>query len=664
MKISFSIEIDRDFVFDHRDDDVLPIEHVKRAFADMPNVVCESDSLLEAQFNADRDAFNLDAFKARLDKHFALSYPDEKVPYEFRRNDKVTTDDSADVDKSDGKTEADSHNDKEQAKAEKAAAEVLSRINGLVGADEFKALVAEVVKIAPLIKADANNRGVFMRRSYLFSVGDGCGFSTYARLYAELLAKVGIGRSDYRFVEKKLDAFKDSAEPFQEVGGALKNHYENVLHVVCLDISEWMGHTDNKYFRDFLRTAEKQSDSVVIIFRVPFVDKDVLGQIRDDIGDVMFVKSISVPPFTSRELKAYAQQTLGGYGVKVADGAWRYFERRLIEEKRDGRFYGVATVKKITDELLYNKMLSNASSQKRSQVITKSDMLAVCEDPNEKELSGEAQLDRLVGGAELKTKIREIIAQIELAANDKDRPCIHMQFTGNPGTGKTTVARIIGKILKERGVLTVGGFHEHSGRDFCGRYVGETAPKTSSICRDAYGSVLFIDEAYSLFRGDDGGRDFGVEALDTLIAEMENHRSDFVVIMAGYTDDMHRLMQGNRGLKSRIPYAIEFPNFSREELYDIFVSMATERFKCDDDMLAAAKQFFLALPDELLSSKDFSNARYVRNLFERTWAKASMRCQLGKIKTVRLTRDDFERAKSEKEFTLNTKVRPRIGFTY
>lgn len=663
MKIGFTIELDREFVFNHRDDDVLPVDIVKQALADIIGVVCESASLVEAQFVVDEKTYNSAVIHELLRKKFLSAYPDEKVPYEFRKDGEKATaadDGSADVflgDKSDKENNAD-------GKKTAAADAVIARVKSLVGADEFKALADEIVKIAPLVKSDENNRGVFMRRSYLFSVGDGCGLSSYLGLLGELITKAGIAHSDYRVTEKKLDVFKDSAEPFQAMSGVFGNHFENVLRIVCIDISEWMGHTDNKYFREFLRNTEKISDGFVIVIRVPFVDKDVLERIRGDLGDVMFVKSVSVPPFTSRELKEYAENTLGEYGIKVADGAWQYFERRITEEKRDGRFYGVATVKKVVDELLFNKLLGNATAHKTSRVLSKSDMLAVCADPNAKELSGEAQLDKLVGGAALKTKIREIIAQIELAANDKDRPCIHMQFIGNPGTGKTTVARIIGKILKERGVLTVGGFHEHSGRDFCGRYVGETAPKTASICRDAYGSVLFIDEAYSLYRGDDGGRDFGVEALDTLIAEMENHRSDFVVILAGYTDDMNRLMQGNRGLKSRIPYTIEFPNFTREELYEIYAGMATERFKCDDDMLEAAKEFFTGLPDELLSSKDFSNARFVRNLFERTWAKASMRCQLGKIKTVRFIRDDFERAKSEKEFTLNTKVRPRIGFSY
>ena len=319
---------------------------------------------------------------------------------------------------------------------------------------------------------------------------------------------------------------------------------------------------------------------------------------------------------------------------------------------------------KVVAELVYSKQLRNAEKGQTSTVISPADAKAICEEeaPGSK-LRGAEELEKLVGMSSVKRQINEIVAQIAFAErHDGARPCVNMRFVGNPGTGKTTVARILGKMLKEQGVLRIGDLHECSGRDLCGRYVGETAPKTASICRDAYGSVLFIDEAYSLFRGDGNDRDYGREALDTLIAEMENHRDDLVVIMAGYTDDMETLMQGNAGLRSRMPYCIEFPNFTRAELADIFRSMAQGRFKCEEGLFDMVDAYFDGLADETLASKEFSNARFVRNLFERTWAKAAMRCQLGGTAEVTLTKADFERASAEKDFAFNIPKRPRIGF--
>ena len=228
----------------------------------------------------------------------------------------------------------------------------------------------------------------------------------------------------------------------------------------------------------------------------------------------------------------------------------------------------------------------------------------------------------------------------------------------------STIARIIGTILKEKGILRNGSFFEYSGRDLCGRFVGETAPKTSSICRDAYGSVLFIDEAYSLYRDDNiSNADYGKEAIDTLVAEMENHRSDLVIIMAGYPDDMEHLMNGNVGLKSRMPYLIEFPNYSREQLANIFLLMASRNFKYDNSFINEVKDYFNSLSNKMTEAKDFSNARFVRNLFERTWGKAALRCQMGEIRCDTLTAEDFKLASIDKEFqnVVETEKRP-MGF--
>ena len=544
----------------------------------------------------------------------------------------------------------------------------LKEIDALVGAEEFKALAREIVEIAPQIIKNGTF-DVLSQQAYIFSINDGCGLTTYLHALAKLLASLNIRNvSNIDDVIEQVVHFSadEREDPFGPVLNNMRFGGSSSMKIICIDICDWMSKTNSSKFKEFFAELTKRMSSYIIIFRVPFVEKDVLSQLKNAINDRMFVRTVSFPPFNHDELQACAAAELKRYDFSISDEAWEGFHARIAEEKRDGRFYGINTIKKVVRELLYKKQLSNARLGKDDNHISAEDISEICTTPQDANISGYEMLDHMIGGEAFKNRINEIVAQIEFARSTPgaEMPCIHMRFLGNPGTGKTTVARIVGKIFREKGILRIGNFFEYSGRDFCGRYIGETAPKTATMCRDAYGSVLFIDEAYSLYRGDDNERDYGREALDTLIAEMENHRSDLVVIMAGYTDEMNTLMEGNAGLASRMPYIIEFPNFTREELYDIFVSMIGDKYKYEESMLPAAKEYFMNIPDQVINSKEFSNARFVRNLFERTVAKASMRCQLNKIEEFTLTQNDFERSIIDREFTfthLNDK-KPHIGF--
>ncbi len=539
------------------------------------------------------------------------------------------------------------------------------RIETLIGAEHFKVLAKEIVAIAPAIVAH-RTYNAFSFRSYLFSVNDGCGYSTCLSLFAELIEKHGLFHFEpaRRVVEEKLlPPTFDKGDPFAPVVDLLRRYGKTGGMLLSVDISEWISETGNPRFRRFLSFLEDYSNRNIFVFRVPFLESEILAELNAALRDILYIRPIAFPPMNTEQLCECAARILAGYGFTMADDARRVFCARVQEEKSDGRFYGINTVNKIICEMIYRKHLHDTSTGTDSSEIYADDIQGLSASYGQ--TSFEEGLDSLVGLESVKQTVEEMVSQIEFALRQNlDRPCIHMRFVGNPGTGKTSVARIVGKMLKERGVLRHGHFFEYSGRDFCGRYVGQTAPKTTAMCRDAYGSVLFIDEAYSLYRGEDEGRDFGREALETLLSEMENHRSDLVVIMAGYPDEMARLLQANPGLESRMPYLIEFPNYTRAQLTEIFFRLVGDTFPYDQAFAAAVRDYFESLPDSVLEAKTFSNARFVRNLFERTCAKAVTRHAFDDLGPVTLTKEDFLRAGTDTSFrTLIDKKSPRkIGF--
>lgn len=558
----------------------------------------------------------------------------------------------------------------EQERKRRALQEVVNEIENLVGAEDFKDLARECVAVAPGLISH-NIAETFVHRSYLFAINDGDGLSTYLDLFARLITALELFklRPANPVLEVVLPTVTSGTTSAIFEAAIKQIRLQGECRIVCIDISAWMSKLSSVEFRDFMDQVEAYVGKAIIVFRTPFVEREIMDKLHRELDDQFLIRHLSFVPFDMDELVRCAQEALTQREFTMAEDAWEIYKLRISEEKSDGKFYGIDTVHKIVREMLYAKLYHNAINGVDDNVVKKEEILSLAAGYGENLKPGLEALDGMVGMETLKQRILEVVAQIEASLKNKNlgAPCIHMRFLGNPGTGKTTVARILGRILKEKGILRNGNFFEYAGRDFCGRYVGETAPKTAAMCRDAYGSVMFIDEAYSLYRSGGSKVDFGREALDTLIAEMENHRNDLVVIMAGYTKEMEELMEGNPGLASRMPYIIEFPNYTRPQLTQIFLQMAGKTFTFDETFKEAVAGYFDRLPDEVLNAESFSNARFVRNLYERTWGKAVLRCQLKKADPNVLTKEDFLAASGEKEFSklMRKPVRDKVvGFVY
>ena len=241
------------------------------------------------------------------------------------------------------------------------------------------------------------------------------------------------------------------------------------------------------------------------------------------------------------------------------------------------------------------------------------------EESKEPEKSGMEELNELVGLTKVKHDVEEMVglAKVRKMREEKGMKTVpvslHLVFSGNPGTGKTTVARILAKLYKEIGILSKGQLVETDRSGLVAGYVGQTAIKTQKKIEEAMGGVLFIDEAYTL---NQEGENFGQEAIDTILKAMEDHRDKFIVIVAGYTELMRNFVNSNPGLKSRFNKYIEFPDYTVDELQAIFKMQCNKyQYKLTEEAEKAVKDEIVRL--EAAKGENFANAREVRNLFEK-----------------------------------------------
>lgn len=337
---------------------------------------------------------------------------------------------------------------------------------------------------------------------------------------------------------------------------------------------------------------------------------------KNTIGNLLWGRSYNQGsddrPYTSRQADMDAMIMMNNYNMMHAEEGTG-FDESMLRKAPSGRVDRSVSIEgsdNTSDNTSSNT--SNYTSNYTSEQPTLS---------NTENLDSLLQeLNSLIGLKTVKKELNNLINLVkirrlreEMGLKTPDMS-LHLVFSGNPGTGKTTVARLLAEIYHQLGVVSKGQFVEVDRAGLVEGYVGQTAQKTSKVCDEAMGGILFIDEAYTLTKSD--GQDFGQEAVDTLLKRMEDNRADFIVIVAGYTEEMKEFIDSNPGLKSRFNKFIEFPDYNGDEMYKIYDLMCcSQDYVLTQDASRFVKDYLYNMTLE--GEENFANAREVRNYFER-----------------------------------------------
>ena len=307
--------------------------------------------------------------------------------------------------------------------------------------------------------------------------------------------------------------------------------------------------------------------------------------------------------FTTSERHKYIEQKLKCNHLKVSNTC-NFIEKLEIKEIAEidkDLLYVIVKAKANNIKTINDKFLSTLTLRNQFKNIVRPDKPAMQE------------LDELIGLDDIKHRIKQIVNYVKINKSRNQLPMLHMAFLGNPGSGKTEVARLVGRIFYEEGILPKSNFIEASRVDLVGQYIGQTAIKTQDVINSALGGTLLIDEAYAL-DPKESGKDFGAESISTLIKAMEDKRQELCVILTGYQQPMQDLLKSNCGFNSRIQFKLYFKDYTPNELYQIFKKMVKDdKYKLDKNFKPLLIEHF----ENAQKQDDFGNARYIRSMLEK-----------------------------------------------
>ena len=505
------------------------------------------------------------------------------------------------------------------------------------------------------VQIDKDRNGVAILQNNFCIIGPtGCGKTTAAYAVAKVLCKNGcttgekeepISTTFEMLVGDSEDKIDDNIQKLLEDAKETSILIEN-MHEFITSENESVG---SAVIDGLVKAYHAASGRIPFIITVDsekvkelFTKKPKLQKLFDDEG-IIEIDKYSVDEYTEIAEKI-ASETMG---LVFSEDVKEILKYKIGKEIRKSSFKETYTIRDMLKNA-YSKMVKRLHENGEynindTRVLTNDDLKV-----EENEETVEEILEDLrnrTGMEGIKKQIEEIVAEVEVekmcgTLSKKNR---HLLFLGNPGTGKTTVARDLGRLYKAMDILPDGKLKECTRTDLVADYVGGTAVKVQNVVEEAMGGILFIDEAYSLWQGE--GDTYGKEAIETLMKYIEDYRDSFMVIMAGYTDKMKKFMEVNPGLPSRFPTSIYFDDYSTEDLVNIFKeNVAAEGLLLDVD----AKDYVFEFIEHESKGENFGNARGVRNIFERVISNRNMR--LAKIPKEERTDRDYKIIRKEDLF--------------